>query len=241
VPRRHTKSFDNSRGFSAIVTRHPREFVGILSAGFAVLAIMVNALVLQKGPHPAPLFAAKAALKQDMMPMPVPRQQKAQPAMATEPVALSRAQLVAAIQGELSRKGYYEGAADGVWGAKTDAAARDFVQASGLKINPEASDIFLRTLGVANPKQQSGPGATPASGRADPIAELIAPSKTRVMAVQRALADFGYGQLKLTGVADAETRVAIEKFERDRRSPITGQITDRLMRDLAAMTGRPLE
>ena len=30
--------------------------------------------------------------------------------------------------------------------AKTDAAARDFVQAAGVKINPEASDILLRAI-----------------------------------------------------------------------------------------------
>ena len=55
------------------------------------------------------------------------------------------------------------------------------------------------------------------------------------------LADFGYGQIKVTGVFDADTKVAVEKFERDRRLPIDGQISDRFVRELAAMTGRPLE
>ncbi len=76
--------------------------------------------------------------------------------------------------------------------------------------------------------------------RNDPIAELIAPSK-RVLAIQRALADFGYGQIKPSGIYDADTRAAIEKFERDRRLPVTGEISDRFVRELAAMTGRPLE
>jgi len=40
---------------------------------------------------------------------------------------------------------------------------------------------------------------------------------------------------------DAETQSAIEKFERDRKLPITGQASDRVVRELAAMTGRPLE
>ncbi|HEY5217766.1 MAG TPA: peptidoglycan-binding protein, partial [Pseudolabrys sp.] len=30
-------------------------------------------------------------------------------------------------------------------------------------------------------------------------------------------------------------------FERDHRLPVTGQISDRFVRELAAMTGRPLE
>ena len=61
------------------------------------------------------------------------------------------------------------------------------------------------------------------------------------MAMQRALADFGYGQIKPTGILDPETRAAVEKFERDHRMPVTGQISDRFVRELASMTGRPLE
>ena len=83
--------------------------------------------------------------------------------------------------------------------------------------------------------------AAPAPVRAnDPIAELIAPSK-RVLAIQRALAEFGYGQIAPSGVYDPETRAAIEKFERDHRLPVTGQISERFVRELSAMTGRPLE
>ena len=69
---------------------------------------------------------------------------------------------------------------------------------------------------------------------------MITPSK-RVTSVQRALADFGYGQIKPSGVFDPQTRAAVEKFERDRQLPIDGQISDRFVRELAAMTGRPLE
>jgi len=34
---------------------------------------------------------------------------------------------------------------------------------------------------------------------------------------------------------------AVEKFERERRLPVDGQISDRLVRELAGMTGRPLD
>jgi hypothetical protein len=76
--------------------------------------------------------------------------------------------------------------------------------------------------------------------KADPIAELIAPAQ-RVTAVQRALNDYGYGPVKVTGHFGAETVSAIQKFERDRKLPVTGQISPRLLRELAALTGRPLE
>jgi peptidoglycan hydrolase-like protein with peptidoglycan-binding domain len=62
-----------------------------------------------------------------------------------------------------------------------------------------------------------------------------------VLAIQRALADFGYGQINPTGIYDPATRAAIEKFERDRRLPVTGQVSEQLVRELSAMTGRPLE
>ena len=62
-----------------------------------------------------------------------------------------------------------------------------------------------------------------------------------MLAVQRALAEAGYGQIKPTGAYGPDTRAAIEKFERERKLPITGQISDRLVRELAALTGGPLE
>ena len=70
--------------------------------------------------------------------MPLPR--TAQPAAVSEAPVHNRAELITDIQRALSRRGFYDGAVDGIWGAKTDAAARDFVQAAGLKIDPEASD-----------------------------------------------------------------------------------------------------
>ena len=75
---------------------------------------------------------------------------------------------------------------------------------------------------------------------ADPIAALLAPN-SRVTGVQRALDAFGYGPLKATGVYDVETRAAVERFERARKRPVTGQITDQLVHDLSTLTGRPLE
>jgi len=219
------------------ISQHPREFVGLVTVMVALFAIVTNALFLQKGPHPAPIFATRPLLQKEAAL--VPRLQSAPPTSVAETGNQGRLQLIANIQRELVRKGFYDGPADGIWGAKTDMAVRDFIQVAGLKANPEASDGLLRAIAASNVKP-SGAGASSTAPPADAIAKLIAPSK-RVVAVQRALADFGYGQIKPTGVVDPETRAAVEKFERDHRLPVTGQISDRLMRDLAAMTGRPLE
>jgi len=203
----------------------------------AIFAIASNALFLQKGPHPAPIFAARPLLQQEAI-VP-PRISGTQAHLGSDLTAQARVQLIANIQRELSRKSFYDGPADGIWGSKTDAAVRDFLQASGLKVNPEANENLLRA--ISNYVAKSVAVATaPSPPATDPIAKLIAPSK-RIVSIQRALADFGYGQIKVTGVYDPETRSAIEKFERDHRLPVTGQISDRFVRELAAMTGRPLE
>jgi peptidoglycan hydrolase-like protein with peptidoglycan-binding domain len=236
--------FDGGAGrLAAAIGRHPREFVGILMATAAVFAIFINALFLQNGPHPAPIFATRPPVAQ-ATPVALPRPRAlapaVAPAVAPATVARSQAQIIGDIQRELARKGFYDGAVDGIWGGKTDAAARDFVQAAGLKINTDASESLLHAIVTSSVKAPSGRVAAPAPARNDPIAELIAPTK-QVLAIQRALADFGYGQINPTGVYDPETKEAIEKFERDRRLPVTGQISDQLVRELAAVTGRPLE
>jgi Putative peptidoglycan binding domain len=84
------------------------------------------------------------------------------------------------------------------------------------------------------------PAPIPVSSRNDPVGDLIIASR-RVAAVQRALTDYGYGQLKPTGTVGSDTLAAIQKFERDRKLPITGQMSDRLVRELSAATGRSID
>lgn len=237
--RRQLTDFDcSASGLAAAIGRHPREFVGLLSAMVAVFTIFLNALFFQHGPHPAPIFATRPLLSQQR-PLALPLPRTAAPMPAPEAPAHNRTRLITDLQRELARRGFYDGAADGIWGAKTDAAVRDFIQTAGLKINPEASDSLLRAITTSGTGARSQ-AAAPETARSDPIAQLIAPSK-RVLAIQRALADFGYGQIRPTGIDDVDTRAAIEKFERDRQLPVTGKITDQVVRELAAMTGRPLE
>jgi peptidoglycan hydrolase-like protein with peptidoglycan-binding domain len=219
------------------IFRHPKESAAVVVVAGAAGAIVINALFLQAGPHPAPILtgqtrpATRAEATGALAVLPRPRPAEAQP------ISRSRVEIVSDIQRELGRRGFYDGATDGVYGPKTDAAIRDFEQASGLKVAAEPAETVLKTISQSSSKAPQGP-ATPA--RNDSISEMIGPSK-RVLAVQRALADFGYGQIKPTGVLNPETQAAIEKFERERKLPITGQMSDRLARELAALTGRPLE
>jgi peptidoglycan hydrolase-like protein with peptidoglycan-binding domain len=63
----------------------------------------------------------------------------------------------------------------------------------------------------------------------------------RVAAAQRALIKLGYGPLKADGVMGAGTRQALERFEKDRRLPVTGELAARTVRDLAAQSGIGIE
>jgi peptidoglycan hydrolase-like protein with peptidoglycan-binding domain len=251
VPRRiRNEDIIEPRGagrLAAAISRHPREFVGFVMASIAMVSISTNALFLQKGPHPAPIFATRPVIQPQAAVAPTQAQSVAvQPAIAPTTMApanpaldtpaLTREHYIVNIQRELNRRGFYDGAADGIWGAKTDSAVRDFIQATGVRINPEPSELLLRAI-LSSGAKANKPAAPV---RNDPIADLIAPSQ-RILAIQRALSDFGYGQIKPTGQYDPETKAAIEKFERDRRLPVTGQLSDRFIRELAAMTGRPLE
>ncbi|MGH6678180.1 MAG: peptidoglycan-binding domain-containing protein [Bradyrhizobium sp.] len=74
-----------------------------------------------------------------------------------------------------------------------------------------------------------------------PIPHQRISESRRVAAVQRVLSEYGYGQLRPTGVLDQDTRAAIRRFEERRRMPVTGQISARLVRELSAMTGHPIE
>jgi hypothetical protein len=76
--------------------------------------------------------------------------------------------------------------------------------------------------------------------RDDPIADLIGPSQ-RVQAVQRVLSEYGYGQLRPSGALDGATSQAIEKFERAHKLPITGRVSEKLVSELGAMAGHPIE
>lgn len=228
---------------AAMIGEHPRESVALLMGTLATTIIFVNALFLQHGPHPAPIFATRPlAVAAPVAPKPRVIELNPAPASVAAPAApvapRTRAQIVTDIQRALASRGFYEGAVDGVWGAKTDAALRDFAQTTGIKGNLDANEETLRVISSAAVK--SGKGATQSPARADPIAQLLAPSR-RLLAIQHALSDFGYGQIKPTGIYGPETKVAIEKFERDHRLPVTGQVSDQLVRDLSAMTGRPLE
>jgi len=193
---------------------------------------------------------------------------KAEPAARTAP-GRSRSEIISDIQRELARRGFYDGPVNGVLGGKTEIAVRQFAKSAGLAPGGEVSEAMLKSItrfplggkptaapsgastgdpsaaprplpsgagsGLAAMAARTEPSATPAHG--DPGRA----SSKQVKAVQQALADFGYGQVKPTGQFDAATRAAIEEFETVHKLPVSGQISERFLRELAEVTDRPIE
>lgn len=226
--------------------RHPREFVALFMAGLATLWILINALFLQQGPHPAPIFSAPRTATLTQKEAALPLHRPAQIAAPEPPAssARSQAQIAADIQRELQRQGYYAGEIDGIWGNKTVAAAREFIRFARLTLKAEPSEDLLRAA-LAAPARAAAPRAS----SAEPVPVVAADEKTvrterpskRMIAVQRTLAQFGYGQIQPTGLYDDDTRAAIENFQRDHKLPVDGQFSERFTRELATMTGQSLD
>jgi hypothetical protein len=169
------------RGFVMRVLLHsPKDLIAGALAFAAVSAIIANALLLQAGQHPAPMFGPVVAVTAPASPLPRPR-----PVEATLKPA--------------------------------DASPSDLKPADVRAADPMANLV------------KATAGATAITG------------SRRVAAVQRTLTEYGYGQLKPTGTIGADTQAAIQKFERDRKVPVTGQMSDRLVHELNAMVGKPID
>jgi peptidoglycan hydrolase-like protein with peptidoglycan-binding domain len=66
----------------------------------------------------------------------------------TESVPVVGASVVAEVQAELRRGGYYRGAVDGVAGPRTRAAIADFQEDHGLAATGRINNSLLREMGL---------------------------------------------------------------------------------------------
>jgi hypothetical protein len=104
---------------------------------------------------------------------------------------------------------------------RATAPARDIADL----LEPKSKDPIAALL-----KSAVSPGQIPVGSTTVPEASK------RVAAAQKALAKLGYG-VTPDGVFGASTRQAIQRFERDRNLPQTGEVAGRTMRELTAQSG----
>lgn len=200
----------------------PKDMIAGLLAAAAICAIVANALFLQAGRHPSPMFGSVVTLPapQAAVTSPVPRPRPVE--LAARPVEVEPPQ---------TRTVEVKAA---------EPKPADPKTADPKTADPKAGDPMTNLV----VKSTSSPVAAP-SNVARPPAPIPQSTQSagarRVAAVQRALTQYGYGQLKATGAVGADTQAAISKFERDRKLPVTGQMSDRLVRELSAMIGHPID
>jgi len=218
---------DEERGLAMRILLHsPKDMLAGALAVAAILAILTNALFLQAGRHPSPMFGSVVTLPAPAEAKPLPRPRPvelatraAEPAPETKPVETRSVDLKASES------------------RSSDAMTSLVVKSTTL------APVTVSSVAMPAAKPPTAAAASPHVVR--PPAPIPAASQSagarRVASVQRALTEYGYGQLKPTGAVGAETQAAITKFERDRKLPVTGQMSDRLVRELTAMTGRPIE
>lgn len=200
---------DSERGLvMRIFLYSPKDIIASALALAAVIAIIANALLMQAGRHPAPMFGTVTTLPATALPV-----------VASVPASL------------LPRPRPVE----------ADTALPETRPAEPKAADPLTNLVkTTSTVQAATANIPRPPLAVPVSSRVDSVPVSVGGSH-RVAAVQRALTEYGYGQLKPTGVVGSDTQAAIQKFEKARRLPVSGQVSDRLVRELAAMIGHSIE
>jgi hypothetical protein len=188
-----------------ILLHSPKDLIAGALAFAAVSAIIANAMFMQAGHHPSPMFGTTVPIAASAPANPLPRPRPAEAALKPADVKLA------------------------------EVRPAEAKPAAPVSVIARTTAAPVQSATTARP-----PAPIPVSSRSYPVGDLIIASR-RVASVQRALTDYGYGQLKPTGTAGSDTQAAIQKFERDRKLPITGQMSERLVRELSAVTGRAID
>ena len=233
MPRRRRRSAkaaaieaEQERGLVMRIFLHsPKDVVAGLLASAAICAIVANALFLQAGRHPSPMFGSVVTLPQAAVVSPLPRPRPVE--LTARPVEAEPPEIRPVEARGADPKHVEIRSGD----SKSDSKNPDPKNADPK--NPDAmANLVVKSTGapanVARP-----PAPVPATAQSA--------GARRVAAVQRALTQYGYGQLKPTGAVGSDTQAAISKFERDRKLPVTGQMSDRLVKELTAMIGHPID
>lgn len=200
-----------------VLLHSPKDTLAGLVAVGAIGAIVANALFLQTGRHPAPMFGTVINLP---APSAVPL---SNPLPRPRPVGADTSPLEPRATEFRIEPKHAERAAE-----KPPEKAVEMTAAT--RANDPMANLVKATT------------STPPSALRPPAPVPVqSPAARRIAGVQRALSEYGYGNLKITGTMSGETQSAIQKFEREHKMPVTGQLSDRLLRELAAAIGHPVE
>jgi Putative peptidoglycan binding domain len=187
-----------------------------------VAIVSVNALMLQKSRHPAPLLGlANGAVPVHLAPTPKPVKVETltdPPAATSSPASVTGTGMV--------------------------SVPPPPVPVPVIGQNPPLPEaVSGPTAAVVPPPRPRSPVAAgdPIARLlgADPIGSGLEPNKTILMA-QRALQKVGY-VVRPDGVMGATTRHALAQFERDRGLPVKRELSMRVRHELSTLSGLPVE
>jgi Putative peptidoglycan binding domain len=242
---------EEERGLIMRLLLHsPKDMVAGVLAFAAVFAIITNALFLQAGRHPSPMFGGSVVT----LPPPAPPVAVASPLPRPRPVevAVRPAEPAPAEPKAVEVKPVE---AKPVEVKNSDPKTSD-PKTSDPKTSDPMTNLVVKSTGSAPAAASNAANPVVKPTSAAPVAALnvVRPpapipshgdtqstAAHRIAAVQRALTQYGYGQLRPTGTIGSDTQAAISKFERDRKLPVTGQMSERVVKELTAMIGHPID
>jgi hypothetical protein len=220
---------DAERGLAMrILLYSPKDLVAGVVAFAAASAIIANAVFLQAGHHPSPMFGSVVAIppagpaSAGPLPRPRPVELVMKPADALPPESKP-------FESKPAEPKPFEF-------KPAEPKSAELKPAESKTAEPRTVDPLANLV-----KATAAMPVTANVPRPPAPIPVAASASRRVAAVQRVLTEYGYGQLKPTGTVGSDTQAAIQKFEREHKLPVTGQISDRLVRDLVAMTGHPID
>lgn len=189
--------------------RRRSDLLMIILATCATTAVLFNALAMQNGRRGALLPSLASLQSQAPKPVPAPASPSV-PASTPAPAATD------------------------------DTPAAPITLAPAIPLPPVKPPVPPRPApaAVATPAPPAAAqpvSLQPASAAVRPPADLAV--SPRVMEIQKALASIGYGPVPIDGRFGTSTQQAIQRFERDRRLPVTGEVNDRLVKELNAVAG----
>jgi Putative peptidoglycan binding domain len=225
---------ETERGLVMRMLLHsPKDMVAGALAVAAIGAVVANALFLQSGPHPSPMFGSVVTL-------PAPASPSSNPLPRPRPAEAIKSEAAPVEQRAVEPKAAEPKASDlKASDMKATDPLTNLVKATSAAPTTSAAPAMTSAAPASTSAIPRPPAPIPVASRAD--SNLAPGGSRRVAAVQRALTQYGYGQVKPTGTIGPDTQAAVAKFERDRKIPATGQMTDRMVRELAAMIGHAID
>lgn len=268
--------------------QHPRLIAGVAVFTIVFGFVSANALWYQPGVHPSPFLRTRDEVNPngiagyrvaqpldatgDVTTFRIERapgeatdqpvgdqpQQVAAPVSDGQPSQIP-SQLVAEIQQELSRRGLYDGKADGKVGPRTTAAILFFEETVGMEQTGEPTTRVLAALKIDGSTVSAIPRDRPSDSTGnqgvaiDPVAAAIRKSENvkaspaaaqaqnaavksvnneLVAKIQQGLVNIAYANVTVDGMLGQQTRTAIRHFEKHYRLPETGEPSDAVLKKL---------